>query len=934
MPSPKPTLATRALLWLSDAVYRHRGWFGWPHLVLSVLSIWYTVANLEFHTNRSDLVGGEKEYHKIYLDFRKEFPVEDDLVVVVESEQMEKNRQFVERLGAKLESARTRVSRPGTRDTVETNLFAHVFYKGDLKMMGRKALLFVPEANLKEMEKSLRDFTPFLKQFTQATNLVSLFNLVNRQFSRAREEENEENKALMRAFPALERIVDQATDGLLRAGVPPSPGISALFDGGQQAEQRLYITFGKGRIYLATAQAVSREKRTEAVLRLRELVSETEVEVPGLNVGITGEPVLEYDEMSQSQKDSTLATIVSLGLVALIFIFGYHETGRPLKATLCLLVGLAYTMGFTTLTVGHLNILTITFVPILIGLAIDFGVHLITRYEEELRHGRSEKEALEKAIVNTGMGIFTGGFTTAGAFFAMAFTDFDGIQEMGIICGGGLLVSLVPMMTLLPVLLLRGRQNVLDHQLGPVLERKEAIELDRRARIENFWLCRPVTVTVVVAALTLLALIPSRKVIFDYNLLNMQSKGLPAVLFQHKLIESSPRSVLFGVVVATNLTQATNLLAVVTNLPTVSTVDSMAPYLTEDVGGKLPVLEAIKRIATEIQFQPEDTSLVNVLELDQALFSLHGYLTIALGKIDPSEQEVREKVASLRQSVSALRQRLLLDERATTAEKLAKFQQALFNDVQQTFESIQQQDISGKMTADDLPPTLRNRFIGVTGNHLLQIYPKYDIWERKAQEEFVRDMRKVDARATGTPVQLFEYTRLLKQSYEEAAMYSLIAIALLVFIHFRKVSCVVLSLIPVGVGFLWMTAFMGLFNIPFNPANIMTLPLVVGIGVTNGIHILNRFAEELQPSILAKSTGKAVLVSGLTTIAGFGSLIAAKHQGIESLGYIMAIGTATCMVVGLTFLPALLNLLDRCGWSIKKTQRDNAQSTLGREEPR
>ena len=127
---------------------------------------------------------------------------------------------------------------------------------------------------------------------------------------------------------------------------------------------------------------------------------------------------------------------------------------------------------------------------------------------------------------------------------------------------------------------------------------------------------------------------------------------------------------------------------------------------------------------------------------------------------------------------------------------------------------------------------------------------------------------------------------------------------------------------------------MGVFGFSFNPANIMTLPLVVGIGVTNGIHILNRFAEELQPSILAKSTGKAVLVSGLTTIAGFGSLIVAKHRGIESLGYVMATGTATCMFVGLTFLPALLNLLDRWGWTIKKTQRDNAQSTLGREEPR
>src|SRR6185369_10050537 len=120
--------------------------------------------------------------------------------------------------------------------------------------------------------------------------------------------------------------------------------------------------------------------------------------------------VLEYDEMMQSQKDSIMATIISLVLCAIIFIVSYGETGRPLKATAALIIGLGYTLGFTTLAVGHLNILTVTFLPILIGLAIDFGVHLISRYEEELRHGRSEKYALEKAIVYTGMGIFTGAF--------------------------------------------------------------------------------------------------------------------------------------------------------------------------------------------------------------------------------------------------------------------------------------------------------------------------------------------------------------------------------------------------------------------------------------------------------------------------------------------------------------------------------------------
>jgi len=127
---------------------------------------------------------------------------------------------------------------------------------------------------------------------------------------------------------------------------------------------------------------------------------------------------------------------------------------------------------------------------------------------------------------------------------------------------------------------------------------------------------------------------------------------------------------------------------------------------------------------------------------------------------------------------------------------------------------------------------------------------------------------------------------------------------------------------------------MGWAGIPVNLANIMTLPLVIGIGVTNGIHILNRYAEEGSAGIFSRSTGKAVLVSGLTAIAGFGSLILAQHRGIYSLGCMMATGIATCMIAGLTFLPALLNLLGRWRPLIQKPSASNESPTPGSEEPR
>ena len=929
MAAPAPSLVSRFLFKLANTIFSHRQWFLYPQLVLAVVCVFYTVRHLEFHTSRDSLVGGEKEYyHKYFLDYRAEFPGAPDLVVVVESEQLEKNRQFVERLGPKLQAATVRVPvRPGALETVETNLFRMVFIKGDFKTMGPKALLFVPTNGLAELQRTLREYQRFLMQFTRTTNLVSLFDLVNTQIRTARDEDNEANRSLVKALPSLERILAQASDALGRSGNPPSPGLYSLFEGGQEAQKRMYLTFAEGKIFLVTAQARTEALGGVAVQRMRQLVAETQREVPGLNVGLTGMPVLEYDEMQQSQKDSTVATIVSLLIVALIFIYGYNETGRPLKANLCLVVGLGYTMGYTTLVVGHLNILTITFAPMLIGMAIDFGVHLVTRFEEELRQHQTEKVAIEKAMVNTGLGIFTGCFTTAGAFFAMGITDFRGIQEMGIIAGGGLLICLLPMMTLLPVLLLRGRQNVIDRNLAPAV--------DARARFERLWLDRPVTTLVVTVALCALAGWQSLKVNFDYNLLNMQSAHLPAVLFEKKLINSASNSVLFGAVVANSLTNAADLEQRLSRLPAVANVRSMSQFLRGDDGEKLKLIRAIKADVADIRFAPPDRGPADVAALSQTLYSSQGYFGLALEAVKKEgDTNLFRQLQSVSDAITLLRKQMLAQNPAVAATKLAAFQQALLDDLRDTFRNIQEQDDRGGLQIADLPAPLRNRFIGVTGKYLLQVYPREDVWQRGPQAEFVRQLRTIDPDATGTPVQLLEYTTLLKDSYVEAAYYALVAIALLVLLHFRSLTCVLLALLPVFIGAVWMGGIMGWREIPFNPANIMTLPLVVGVGVTNGIHILNRFAEERNPSILAKSTGKAVLVSGLTTIAGFGSLVLAEHQGIASLGFVMAVGTTTCMVAGLTFLPALLHVLMRCGWRLKKEPSgNNALSPLGQSEP-
>lgn len=915
------SFCARRLNWLALMVIRHPRWVFWPQIVLAFVCAVIAVGFLKFDPDQSNLVAPTLKYQQNFLRLQKEFPQQgNDLEVVVQSDDPEKNRQFIERLAAKM--------------IPETNLFCDVFYEQSLAALGTKALFFVPHDDLASIRDTLHGEMPFIQPFTQTSNLPSFFEEINTMFRTASANTNAQIDSLVQALPLLSGILNQATADMQTTGKPPSPGIASLFGANDYSD--VYITFATNRIFLLSTHPPVNESQNElptiwtllkgaffhgntgggdvtgdAIDRLRQLIQETRDEVPGVNVGLTGEPVLDHDQMTQSQKDTTVASVVSLFLCALIFIYGYNETGRPIKAAFCLIIGLLYTLAFAALTVGHLNVLTITFVPMLIGLAIDFGVHLITRYEEELRHGKMKKAAIQKALVFTGQGIFTGALTTAGAFVAMIFTHFRGIQEMGIIAGGGLLLCLVPMLTMLPVLLLRGRQNIIDRRM------KEDLA---RARLESTWLERPVLVLGITAILCALAglEIYRGKVKFEYNLIEMQSPRLSSAVFEHVLFHSADKSLLLGDIVATNLEEAITLENKIKKLPTVADVapplDMLDNFIVSNQVQKLPLIRAIKDQVKPLAFSPPDLRPVNLHELSSTLYSLSGYCGAALDEIGTNDPVLSGQLIQLRQSVENCRKAMFSGDDAAQAMsslKLTEFQQAFFNDIRDSFNSLRNQNISAPLQINDMPPALRDQMVGENGEFLIQIFPRYDVWQRTNQETFVADLRPIDPDATGAPVQLYEYESLLKNSYIHAAWYALIAIAFMVLFHFRSFLAVALALLPVAIGSLWLAGLMGVFNIEFNLANIMTLPLVIGIGVTNGIQILNRYTEEHTPGILSRSTGKAVLVSGLTAISGFGSLILAQHRGIHSLGQVMALGIALCMLAALAALPALLNLIGR-----------------------
>ena len=212
----------------------------------------------------------------------------------------------------------------------------------------------------------------------------------------------------------------------------------------------------------------------------------------------------------------------------------------------------------------------------------------------------------------------------------------------------------------------------------------------------------------------------------------------------------------------------------------------------------------------------------------------------------------------------------------------------------------------GPMTVQVLPEDLRGRFVSKDGQFAVYAVPKASVWDRDKLEVFLTQLRAISPEITGFPETFYENTGLIQRGFIKASVYAALAVLLLLFIDLRNPRNVLLAALPVGLGALWMAGTMSLISMPYNLANIIGLPLVIGVGIDNGVHLIHRFIEEKDVEIAAVRTGSAVVLSSLTTMVGFGSLGLASHRGYGSLGGILFLGVGACLVAAIVVLPAAL----------------------------
>jgi hopanoid biosynthesis associated RND transporter like protein HpnN len=905
----------------------------WPRTVLVIslalcgVSLYLAMTRLEYHTQRSDLVDPHKDVQERWRRYLAEFGDDDDIVVVVKGS--DKNR-----MKAALDALAVEVGKQPKR-------FEQLFYKVDLRNLSNRALLFLPTEEIARIQGNLQNMgmllePPVVGRFDPLIGWrsLTLLRLLHEARDRAgkllpEQPLSEGDEIFLGQLLAISR---SATEVLENPAAYKSPWRSLMAQKPEQQDllrEPQYFFSGDGSLaFLLTRPVKDTTSFTESkasVDAMRKIVRNVAGKFTDLQVGMTGLPVLECDEMTASQEDTNVASWLALGGVALLYLIVFRSWRYPFLTVGTLLVGTVWAMGWLTLTVGHLNILSATFAVMLIGMG-DYGVLWVTRYEEARQQGAGRREAMAETASSVGIGILTASVTTGLAFFAAVLADFQAVSELGWIAGSGVLLCAFSCFTVMPAAL------TLTDRRPECLPKPKAFDAEAPCAPERSpWLpglaCRPGWVIAVSAVLVAVLACFAAKVTYDHNLLHLQASNLESVKWEMTLIEHTAGATWHALSYTDTPEEALALKGRYEQLPGVSRVVEIASLVPQEQDEKCPRLADIQRRLRKLpdRGQVIPHSVPNVRQMKTELDCLAGSLQ-PLADVSP-----QPLLGELRRSLAALRDRLGEMSPVIAGERLQKFEERLATDLAEDLHQLRDVSTPAPIAMADLPRDLRGRYMGASGKWLLQVFGKESLWDYRPLGHFVEEIRTVDPEATGKPFATLEGLEAMKHGFQWAGIYALGAILIVLFVDFRKPLRVLAALAPLVMGVVLTLGIMGMCGLPLNPANMIAFPLMLGVGVDNGVHVLHDYLSHRREGIytLSYTTGRGILVAALTTILGFGTLMISSHRGLFSLGFILTLGVTCCMLSALVFLPAILRVM-----SMGRVEVEEEEATPSETEER
>ncbi|MBA0922743.1 MAG: MMPL family transporter [Nitrosospira sp.] len=859
----------------TSASYRHAPWVLFLMLLIAAACTVYISRNLGMNTDTTDMLSEDLPFRAHIKHYNKIFPQDmNNLLLVLEAPTPEQAYVTADRLATLLK-----------KDAIN---FYDVYPANIDPFFEKNGLLYKDIPELERITDRLATAQPLIARIAKDPSLQNFASVLSEAIGELRKGRNLDLTPVLNGMSTT--VEAKLTD------IPRVLSWEILFHGDPQKKKYRELIIVKPRLnYTQIFPAEQSILAIHAAAKDAGLMDNSPI-----RIRITGEAALADEELRSSINGMEYAGILTFLMVVIVLYCAMRAAGMVLAVLLCLTLGLILTATFATVAIGHLNVISIAFAVLYIGLGADFAIHFLLRYHEILETNLPVEKVTYKAGGEAGSALTACTIVNAIGFYAFIPTHYSGVAELGIISGTGMLISLLVTLTIGPALL-------------RYLPKKSIKELTVKKSLggvlESLLRWRKLTYSLTLLALfSTVVMLP--KVRFDYNLFNMQDPTGQAIQTFQELISVVDNSPWHAIMVAKNRKEAERLTQQFRALPEVNKVVTIIDFVPTQQEEKIFLIEEMAAITGPITLSiwPPIKSKHTSAQQRNALNELSAALDQFIEK--QPDHSASESVRTLKKSLIQLFTRLDTVSSNDGNILLDSLESDLLTMLPIALQHLRTSSEAVIFNEQDLPVSISNRWHSQTGEYRIAIYPKEDINDNEKLRKFVRSIQQVAPQATGAPIISLEAGEAVVQAFIEAFSLSLVGILIALLLILRSVKYTLLVMIPLLLSSAFTGAFTVLLDVPFNFANIIALPLLLGIGIDSSLHMVHRSRNNdlISGTLMHSSTARAIFYSALTALVDFASLMFSSHQGTASMGILLTVGLTFTLICTLLILPTILKI--------------------------
>ncbi len=841
----------------------------WLVLALALLvaggSFWAVTTRLGVTTDTGLLFDAGLPWKKRSAELQQAFPQNEELLVAVVDAKIPEEAEATARdLAAAL--------------SADKRHFISVTRPDASPYLARNAFLFLDPDTLQAVLNQTIDAQPFLAQLVADPSLRGLSEALS-LIAQGVERGQADLKPFRAALGSFQSALAAAADG------SPRPLSWERLLAGPVADLagKFHFVLAKPRLDYGAL-----EPGHAASMALREAASKLDYVRDGsARVRLTGAVALEDEEFASVAQGAAAGLIGSAALVA-VWLFAAVRTWRVVvPILLTLLLGLLMTGAFAALAVGTLNLVSVAFAILFVGIAVDFAIQFSVRMRAAQLRAGSLGDAITATGRRAGGQILVAALATATGFLAFTPTAFQGVAQLGLIAGAGMLIAFVCTMTALPALLTAFRPRGGAAETGlRALRPFDAVTSALR------W---PVVAAFGALGVAGLVMLPS--VPFDSDPLHTKNPNTEAMRTLADLMHDPVTNPYTIELLASDMDAAAGLARRLDALPTVDGVIWLRSFVPDEQARKLPLIEDAASLLAVTLAPPARVPPVTAQALRQAAQETASRLSGVLPRLAADDPLIG--IAADLKRLEAAPDALLL---ATNA--------AIVRFLPMQFDRLRQALKAGPVTEADVPASLRADWVAPDGRPRLQVTPKAGVRGTEGLRRFVAEVHGVAPGAAGSAVTIVSSADTVLSAFRFAAICAIVAITALLAAVLRRARDVALVLAPLLLSSLLTVVAVMAASLSLNFANIIALPLLLGVGVSFNVYFVMNWRDGLARP-LGSATARAVVFSALTTATAFGSLALSHHPGTASMGVLLLLSLGCTILVTLAFLPALLAVMPR-----------------------